>query len=134
MVISISPEISGQDVFGIGKIVDEASEVIHELDRPIGSVVYHTPGKKKGSFTHVELNVSKLDILMIFILAIAAYSATKMHYGLPRFGSTWLYNEMQALRVSDWGGRIKNFPETLFSMPNLNLGGGGLGALTGTLP
>lgn len=68
------------DIFGVGRVVDEASEIIHEFDRPVISIYTMLKGKK-GSQTRLEFHVSKLDILLFLALTAMVINMIKYASG-----------------------------------------------------
>jgi hypothetical protein len=91
------------DVFGIGRVVDEASEVIHEFDRPIWSWYIYSKRGKKGDYSRMEFHLSKID----FILVLVAVLMLIMVFRHSDEKSTAAYNGMFPLLSSLLGGRLK---------------------------
>ena len=100
MVVGV--ELTGPDIFGVGKMVDEASEVLDSLDRPTFHITQVFKGKHKGEYTRVEGAISKLDMVflggIIAIAIIAWYSASTMGGRATQFmsGIDNIWNRMVA--------------------------------------
>ncbi|MHC4675631.1 MAG: hypothetical protein ACYTBZ_24350 [Planctomycetota bacterium] len=70
------PEAGTSDIFGVGRVVDEASEVIDSLDRPfLNQYETWTEGKKT---IRREWHISKLDVAFALLTLVLGLMAARL--------------------------------------------------------